>query len=45
MIFYGVFFYYLLFTINDLTKVNTMNTVNNRAWYRSAVLITEMTIP
>jgi len=45
MTFYGTFFGCLFFIIRDLVIFNTMNTLNNMAWYFVAALILWATIP
>ncbi len=45
MIFHGVLFWCFLFFINDLMIFNTMNAMNNMAWYFVAALILLATIP
>ena len=45
MIFHGVFFLYFSYYISDLSIFNTMNALNNMAWYFVEALILRATIP
>ena len=45
MIFHGLFFIYLLLFIHDLMIFNTMNALEDTAWYFVEALILRATIP
>ena len=45
MRFHGTFFWCFFFIFRDLMIFNTMNTLNNMAWYFVAALILWATIP